>query len=168
MSEITKVIISKTYGNFNILINKEYEYLFSIYKYCIAKAGTYFYVVRNDKDYKKRPKLRYLHQDILNNYKNIIDHKNHNTLDNRIENLRLCTSQENNRNRKKRKNVSSIYKGVLWRKDKNRWQAKIVYNGKQHHLGYFKFEKEAAIAYDNAAIKYFGDFKILNFEVKNG
>lgn len=93
----------------------------------------------------------------------IIDHKNGNTLDNRRENLRICTYSENNRNRKQiSSNNKSGYKGVSWDKQKNKWRTCLNINKKQKHIGFFNDIIEAAKAYNEAAIKYFGEFAKLN------
>jgi hypothetical protein len=93
-----------------------------------------------------------------------VDHINHNGLDNRKANLRFATRAENNRNvRCLKKNKSSRYRGVYHDKKYKKWRAHISVNNKKRHLGYFKDEKEAARAYDNAARKYYKEFAILNF-----
>jgi hypothetical protein len=90
-----------------------------------------------------------------------IDHINGNGLDNRKENLRVATRKENQQNR----HITwgnSTYKGVYWEKQKNKWRARIFVSGKCVHLGFFLTEKEAAVAYNQGAIKYFGSFACLN------
>jgi hypothetical protein len=81
--------------------------------------------------------------------------------------LRLVTQKENSRNRKKQqfrqgKQCSSKHKGVCWHKTKRKWYASIVVEYKNIHLGVFDNEIDAAIAYNNAAIFYFGEFALLN------
>jgi len=90
------------------------------------------------------------------------DHINHNTLDNRRDNLRICTHQQNLRNQKSPSNTSSQYKGVRWHKTSKKWQAQIKINGKSKYLGSSDSEKEAALMYNKAAKKYFGEFAYLN------
>ena len=85
--------------------------------------------------------------DLTYSYNNEIDHININSLDNRIENLRLATCSQNTRNQNKRKNCSSKYKGVSWDKQNNKWGAQIRINGKTKHLGSFTNEDEAYLAY---------------------
>lgn len=93
----------------------------------------------------------------------LTDHKNSNSLDNCRENLRICTNAENLRNSKKHKDNISEFKGVSWHKRIRKWLARIVFNYKIIHLGYFNSAIEAAKAYDQAAKKYFGEFAKLNF-----
>lgn len=92
-----------------------------------------------------------------------VDHINGNSLDNRKCNLRLCTSRENSRNRGvSESNCSSKYKGVTFRACSGTWEATIRTGSAQLYLGRFKSEKEAAEAYNQAAIKYHGNFVKLN------
>lgn len=73
-----------------------------------------------------------------------VDHINGNKLDNRKANLRIATPQQSAQNVSARKNSSSQYRGVTWRKDKNKWAAQAQLNGKNHYLGLFSSEIEAA------------------------
>jgi hypothetical protein len=92
------------------------------------------------------------------------DHINHDKLDNRKENLRLATSTQNNRNRRKRSDTTtSQYKGVSWHGRSGKWQVHIRVNGKGINLGYFILELDAAYVYDKAARYYFGEFAYTNF-----
>ena len=91
-----------------------------------------------------------------------IDHRNGDTLDNRKTNLRLCTHEENTCNSLMRSLNTSGFKGVSFRKDKNCYRGYIQHKGKLFHLGSYKTAKEAALVYDEAAIKYFGDFAKTN------
>jgi hypothetical protein len=93
----------------------------------------------------------------------IVDHINGNPLDNRRVNLRICTREQNNRNRGPHK--ENLYKGVS--KSRNTtskiWKVQIKMDGKSVHLGYFEDQKEAAKVYDKAAKEYYGEFARLNF-----
>ena len=96
------------------------------------------------------------------------DHKNHNGLDNRRENLRPATHTQNQQNTRPRVIVgTSRYKGVCWSKRERKWRAVIKFAGVQRHLGYFADEEDAARAYDAAARKYHGEFACLNFPDDN-
>jgi len=92
-----------------------------------------------------------------------IDHINGNKLDNRRENLRLCSHSQNMANRPKHSNNTSGYKGASWDKVRQKFESQIVCKSKKIYLGYFETAVEAAKAYDEAAKKYFGEFANLNF-----
>lgn len=80
-------------------------------------------------------------------------------------NLRVCTQAQNLQNQQvQHKCKSSIFKGVSYLKGRNRWQAYIKVNGKDVHLGTFKIEMNAALAYDDASRKYYGEFARPNFK----
>lgn len=77
----------------------------------------------------------------------VIDHINQNKLDNRKSNLRFSTASFNVRNRAKKENCSSKYKGVYWRKNRNKWGAYITIDGIRKSLGCYDNEEDAAEAY---------------------
>jgi hypothetical protein len=92
-----------------------------------------------------------------------IDHKDKNPLNNCKSNLRFTERTGNNRNRVgwKRK-TGSKYKGVFYRKDTGKFRASIGVDHKKINLGQFDNEEDAARAYNEAAIKYHGEFAFLN------
>ena len=92
------------------------------------------------------------------------DHINHNKLDNRKSNLRICTNQQNSMNRNSHKNSSSKFKGVSWHPRDKKWQVEIEIAGKRFYLGMYTNEIEAAKAYDKQATELHGEFARLNFE----
>ena len=92
-----------------------------------------------------------------------VDHKDINSVNNHISNLRWCNQRENNQNRSKNKNGTSMYKGVCFHKKANKWRAQIQHNGHKIHLGLYDDEVEAAHAYDRKAIELFSVFAKLNF-----
>lgn len=97
----------------------------------------------------------------------VVDHINHDGLDNRRGNLRRASHRENMRNMRKWKggNVrcTSRYKGVAWHKERRKWRSQITVDGEQISLGYHEDEDAAGRAYDEAAEMYFGEFACLNF-----
>ena len=94
--------------------------------------------------------------------KRTVDHIDSDRKNNCIANLRFATHSENSRNMKKHADSLSVYKGVSFYKQCNRWVARIKFTGKQKYLGSFTSDKEAAAAYNAAAIEYFGDYAKLN------
>ena len=91
----------------------------------------------------------------------VVDHKNHNKLDDTRVNLRTCTRGE--RGTAQDGDTSSRFIGVYYCKDRDKWRAEIQFEGKPTFLGYFTREIEAARAHDRAAVAYFGEFAPLNF-----
>lgn len=92
----------------------------------------------------------------------MIDHRDGDPLNNRIENLRECSAQENGRNRKKSRKKSSDFKGVVWVSSAKRWRSQIYVDNKLISLGYFNDEVIAAKAYNDRAKELFGDYARLN------
>jgi len=79
-----------------------------------------------------------------------VDHINHQTLDNRKENLNVVTNRQNQQNQENQKPKSSKYPGVSWHKASKKWRADITIDGKQKHLGLFPTELDGFRAYINA------------------
>lgn len=91
-----------------------------------------------------------------------IDHKNGNGLDNRRENIRICSYSQNQMNRKNTSGKTSKYKGVNFYRGK--YISRIKLNYKEIRIGSFRLEIDAAKAYDIKAKELFGEFASLNFE----
>jgi hypothetical protein len=92
----------------------------------------------------------------------LVDHINGDTLDNRARNLRLASHSENVRNSRRRNGSTSRFKGVSWHAKQGHWAARITKDRVTHALGYFEDEREAAEAYDRAAVEMHGEFAMTN------
>lgn len=90
-----------------------------------------------------------------------IDHINHDKLDNRINNLRVVTNKENNRNRGRATNNTSGHTGVSWHKRDQKWLASIVVDDKKKNLGRFDSKDDAIAARANAS-------RLLGFHQNHG
>lgn len=148
--------IQLTRGQFAIVDDADYSEL-SQYKWTAIwdRTGNRWYAARTE----KRKSVR-MHQRIMGGL--WIDHINGNGLDNRRENLRFCDRKQNQWNSKKRKGTSQ-YKGVNLDKKAGKWRAQIKYNNRKIWLGRHDKEEDAALAYDSAARRLFGEFARPNF-----
>lgn len=154
--------IPLTQGRFAIIDADMYDFLMQ-WKWCCDGKG---YAHRNQYigkiNGKSKGKTIRMHRLIIDTPADMqIDHINGDKLDNRRENLRLCSHQENLHNKKKTRG-KSIYKGVWKNKQTIPWTAEIRASGIKYFLGNFSTEIEAAKAYNEAAIKHHGEFARLN------
>jgi hypothetical protein len=92
-----------------------------------------------------------------------VDHRDGNGLNNRRDNLRLCDRRGNARNTDLRVNNESGFKGVYWYRRDSEWKAQIKIDGKVKHLGCYSDARDAAEAYDRAALSLFGEYAWTNF-----
>lgn len=76
----------------------------------------------------------------------VVDHFNHDTLDNRLSNLRVVTQSENMLNRDPSKESFKKITGVSWYENKNKWRAKVFKGGISSHIGYFEAYEDAVKA----------------------
>jgi len=106
----------------------------------------------------------YMHRLIMNCPENLtVDHINHNPLDNRKSELRICTYSQNNYNRKcGSKNSASKYKGVRKSSLENKWQSEVVFEGKTYLVGGFYTQEYSALMYDEKAKELQGVYAYLN------
>jgi len=131
----------------------------------LNSKGYYFVNISKDKISKSFSIHRLVADAFLENplNKKCVDHIDGNPKNNMLSNLRWATLHENQGNRSKQENTSSKYKGVYFCKKIKKWKAEIRINGKKKYLGCFKNEEDAARAYDEKAIEFFGEFAKLNF-----
>jgi len=157
-------LIPLTQGKFAMVDDSDFEWL-NQWKWYALKSHNTWYAVRNiETGVDGKQERLYMHRIILSidNPKTKGDHRDHDGLNNQRENLRLCTDAQNQANRRSSANGTSKYLGVSWYSRDKVWKAQINKYGKTNHLGYFKNEIDAAIAYNNAAKKLHGEFANLN------
>ncbi len=153
--------IKLTHGYVALVDDDDYVHLSKFQWVCMScKSNLKYAHARIDKKYVL------MHRFMLNLGKGeMADHKNGNGLDNRRGNLRTCTHAENMRNSGIPANNTSGYKGVYYCNGTPRrkpWRADIYKDDRKYSLGYFETSIEAARAYNEAALKYHGDFARLN------
>jgi len=152
-------------GLYAIVDPEDYEWLPKDRWTCYKKGRSYYTIRWFNKKEGRGTKSTSMHRMIMHAPKGvIIDHINHNGLDNRKANLRFATLEQNAQNqRKTRTKTSSRFKGVNRSKNPKKWQARIYHNKRSINLGHFSDEVEAAKAYDRAARKYQGEYAEPNF-----
>jgi hypothetical protein len=126
--------------------------------YCREVEGLRYAVTKN----YPGPRLQ-MHRFILNAQPGeCVDHINHNGLDNRRSNIRICTFAQNLWNQRPQQDSTSPFRGVHLCKITGRWRATIRVNGKRQHLGYYDSPGIAAMVYDEMAKRLYGEFACLN------
>jgi myo-inositol-1-phosphate synthase len=109
-----------------------------------------------------KPGQMFLHQYIMDFPGQDIDHIDGDGLNNRKDNLRTASQQQNQANQRIRTNSSSRYKGVCQPSQAKTWVAAISVHGTVKYLGSFPTEKLAAAAYNEAALEYRGSYALTN------
>ena len=145
------------------IIDKEFEWVLQGPKWQYSKTSAGRVYVKRMLKSKGTRTYQYLHRLICNAQKGmVVDHINRDPLDNRRQNLRLVTTQQNSWNRI---GVGGGFKGVG--KHKYGFCARLTVNGKNLHLGFYKSAVDAAKKYDEAAKHYFGQFALTNQDLGN-
>jgi hypothetical protein len=147
--------IPLTQGMVALIDDVDYDRLIR-YNWSASWSGRHFYAKCNVFPY-------YMHRFIVESAH--VDHKNFDTLDNRSDNLRPATKNQNTVHAGPKQGKK--YKGVTWVCASCKWKAQIMVNYKQINLGLFNQEEDAARAYDSAAMKLRGEFAYLNFPGEN-
>ena len=165
-----KIYLQGKYKDLYAKVEDKHFDLLSRQKWYAKKQSNNFYAVTyvrtNIKFSDKKWKFCgiKMHQLIMPSRPNlVIDHIDGDGLNNQESNLRYASWEHNGHNKKKSVGTSSIYKGVHFHKLCHKWLVKITVRKKQLYLGLYADEKEAAIQYDNAAKKYFGEYARINF-----
>lgn len=161
-----KIKLSK--GQFALVDDEDFNYLNQFRWHAVLKPNGVYYACRGiwNRESKNGTTIS-MHRtimDILNDKNITVDHIDHDGLNNQKSNLRLCTTKENSRHRRKSKRNTSGYIGVCSHRANgyHYWRARIELNGKKICLGFYKNKEEAALAYNEGAKKYFGEFAYLN------
>ena len=147
-------------GLYAIVDGKNYERL-SMHKWHAAENGKTYYAGRYIRRKSKRTTIS-MHREILGlcfGDGKKTDHVNHCGLDNREQNIRVCTHQQNMCNRELQSNNTSGYAGVYWYKQSKKWSAIIKNNGILNYLGLFNSKKEAIRTYEKKSVELKGEFK---------
>ncbi len=150
--------IKLTQNKVAIVDDKDFEFL-NKWKWCCSHG----YAVKKSKMSDGSYNQTRMHRLIALPYDGeYTDHINQNKLDNRSENLRTCSKSNNSRNRGKQRNNTSGYKGVVYHGSSKKWRAQIITDNKYRNLGHYVTKREAALAYNAAAIVLHGEFACLN------
>ncbi|OQR57428.1 AP2 domain-containing protein [Bacillus sp. CDB3] len=150
--------IQLTKGNVALVDDEDYEKLMQN-SWCYQSPG---YAAR-----RRNKRIELMHRVIMNAKKGEqVDHIDMNRLNNQKENLRIVNNSQNGMNKLVQNNSTSGYKGVSWRKERNKWEAYINKDNKRYKLGYFENKNEAAEAYNKKAIELHGQYATLNKIVK--
>ena len=178
------ISIVRTMETITGVINEEWRSIDGFINYQVSNIGR----IRNFKGRMLKPKIEtsgyyriglynqegkqiyhYIHRlvahEFLHNPDDLpcVDHQDHNKANNTILNLRWCTNSQNQCNRRKQvKLTHSKYIGVAWHRPAQKWFARIQLKKRRIHLGYFDDERDAARAYNQAAIERNPEFAELN------
>jgi len=146
----------------DVIVDEQDAHLLAEYDWSIRPSGSTEYVQKALFENGVYVGYRSLHRLITGcEGGRVVDHKNGNGLDNRRENLRVCTQAENLRNRKINVNNTSGFKGVSFdpgTRNSKPWRSRIVADGKRINLGRFSSPEEAHAAYCKASVERHGEF----------
>ena len=131
----------------------------SLYRWHAFKIHNTWYAASSQPN---SPKRTYLHRFVIDApHGKEVDHINGHGLDNRKQNLRICTHRDNLRNVRRTTPSVSGFRGVV--KDGKKYTARLKYRGKLLYFGRFDTPEEAARVRDRKVIELHGEFAFLNF-----
>jgi len=158
-------------GKHALVDDQDHGWLMAYGNWCYYKRGGYAYCKVHQGGqgagaYKHVPMHRVIaikHGIVPDDPKVLVDHEDRNKLNNQASNLRPANRSQNGANRPKPDTGAlGSYKGVSYDLAKERYRAVIRVNYKLIHLGWFRNARDAALAYNEAAADYFGEFALLN------
>jgi len=161
--------IPLTQNKFALVDDEDYQDL-SQYKWYARRDGNIFYATRSFRVNKKQS-AEQMHRRILGlnpGDGKETDHIDMDGLNNQRNNLRIATKGQNEANQIIYRNNTSGFKGVHWSKGAKKWMARIKIDSQSKYLGLFESKIDAALAYNKAAIRYFGEFARINQIVSRG
>lgn len=160
------MLTSKTRGTHEMFYDDEDHDLVMSRHWMLEKSNHTFYAYaqksKGSSSTKRICQTWKFHREVMNASDDYVDHKDGNGLNNCKSNLRLCTQQQNLRNRRKCINNRCGYKGVSFHRQMGLYRARVSVDQKQVFYRYFKTAIDAARAYNEAAIRHFGEFAKLN------
>lgn len=149
--------IKSTNGTESMVDDEDFEFL-DQWNWRLSTSGYFIHSVVGKKAIIMHRLILQKHN--LYKYGLEVDHINRNRIDNRKENLRMCTSSQNKGNVGPLKSNKTGYKGVAWKRLRNQWEVHISFNKKYMFLGYFNDPKEAGDAYIKKHKELYGEYSI--------
>lgn len=156
---IETIITQRNGDKHRILVDDIHGHFLKDYNFCVYKDKNTYYAIANVKRNGKHTTMS-LHRLIMGlelGDKRVVDHLDHNGLNNTSSNLEIKTNHENSLNHKLSKKNKSGTTGVYWDKRDNIWKAQLRFKGVCYHLGSFKEKDDAIKARKTAEVKYFGE-----------
>jgi len=155
--------IALTKGQITIVDFEDYKWFVQFKWRALWNRPTQsFYAVRSSPRLGGKGHTILMHREILGlkfGDRNEADHRDPSqTLDNRKNNLRVCTHSQNQMNSKKKPNNTSGFKGVSFESRTKKWRVMIGFNGRKLWIGRYATVQEAHAHYVAAAVRYFGEF----------
>lgn len=144
-------------GIYSLVDDEDYDFIMQrkwYFRNGYAARGEYVEEKRNNRTV-------FMHREVMKSITSI-DHIDGDKLNNQKSNLRVANKSQNAANMVKKQKCTSRFKGVVWHKKAKKWMSRIVVNYKGIYLGIYNSEIEAAEAYNDAALKHFGEFARLN------